>query len=205
MTEEIDSLREDISFLRTLAEAGKERPLFGGFILAAAGLIFGTTALVSWLALDGVIHFGFSIGVLWLGALIMAAVGGFLVHLTTRGRSFATAGPSNLAFAMAWNGAGIGILVMAAVNVVAALKYHSPLVLVAQAPTIICLYGIAWFISSAFVRRWWFLGVAITSFAFAIALAALPYGAPQMLGFAIAIYGLVFVPGIYLMTRDSHS
>ena len=41
MTDQNQAMRDDIAFMRTLAEAGREGPLNGGSILVAAGLIFG--------------------------------------------------------------------------------------------------------------------------------------------------------------------
>jgi hypothetical protein len=115
-----------------------------------------------------------------------------------------SAGPSNRAFAMAWNGVGIGIFVLLLVNIIVVWRIQNPIVLVLQAPTYICLYGIAWFISSRLAQRRWFLGVAIACFAFSLLLAFLSYGAAEMLGFAIAIVCTALIPGVYLMMGEPH-
>jgi hypothetical protein len=201
VTDETSSLKDDISFLRSLAELGRDRPLGGGVWLVAGGAIFGSAALISWLEMTGLLAFGIPVQLVWLGALVLAFGAHWL--LSVRFGGLKAAGPSTRAFAMAWSGVGIGILVLALVNALAFWRYQNSIVLALEAPTYICLYGIAWFVSSALVRRWWFLGVAIACFAFSIVLVLLPYPT-AMLGFAVAIICTAFMPGVYLMTGESH-
>ena len=200
MTDETSSLKDDISFLRSLAESGRDRPLGGGVWLVVGGAIFGSAGFISWLEMTRLFEFGIPVQTVWLGALALAFGASWL--LRARFGSLKAAGPSTRAFAMAWNGVGIGILVLALVNALAFWRYQNSIVLALEAPTYICLYGIAWFVSSALVKRWWFLGVAIACFAFSVFLVLLPYPT-AMLGFAIAIVCTALIPGLYLMIGES--
>jgi len=165
-----------------------------------AGVIFGGAAFLSWLELAGLIPPAIPQPAIWLGALALALASLFLI---ARFGSLKSAGPATRVFAMAWNGTGIGILVLAVVNALAVWKYRNEVVELLQAPTYICLYGVAWFISSGLVRRWWFLGVAIVCFAFSIVLVLLPFPT-SMLGFAVAIVSTALIPGLYLMLGEPH-
>ena len=43
MTDQNQAIRDDIAFMRALAEEGRQTPLLGGSVLVAVGLIFGGT------------------------------------------------------------------------------------------------------------------------------------------------------------------
>jgi hypothetical protein len=201
VTDDTSSLKDDISFLRSLAEAGRNRPLVGGIGLVGAGTIFGGAAFLNWLEWSGLVELGLAPKWIWIGALVLFLVAGTVCIPMLRARN-ASANPSNHAFAMAWSGAGLGILVLFIVNIINVWRWHNQLVLTAQASTYICLYGVAWYVSAGLVKRRWFLGVALLSFAFAILFALLPFGPQQMLAFAIAIICTALIPGIYLMAQE---
>jgi len=48
MSENTDTLKDDIAFMRALAQEGRRAPLLGGACLLAAGLLFSAATLVSW-------------------------------------------------------------------------------------------------------------------------------------------------------------
>ena len=201
MTDETSSLKDDISFLRSLAEAGKDRPVRGGVALILAGAIFGSVAVYEWLAIIGATRLspaGFPI--LWFLALALFLVA--MVWAMPR-KGVAIAGPATRGFAIAWSGVGIGIIVMCLANVITLWRTFNPQALKLQMSTYICLYGVAWYISAGLAGKRWFRGVALASFAFALELALVPFGAYQMLSFAVAIVSLALIPGIYLVTRES--
>ena len=55
MSEHIDTLKDDIAFMRALAQEGRRAPLLGGALLLAAGLLFSAASLVSWAMSAGLI------------------------------------------------------------------------------------------------------------------------------------------------------
>ena len=202
MTDETSSLKDDISFLRSLAEAGRDRPIRGGIALILAGTIFGSVAMYEWLALIRIAHLspaGFPI--LWIVGLVLFLLA-MLWAIPRTGSSLT--GSSTRAFSRAWSGVGIGILVVFLANVIALRRTFIPQAATLQMSTYICFYGVAWYISAGLAEKRWFLGVALAAFAFALELALVPFGAYQMLSFAVAIISLALVPGIYLVTRESH-
>ena len=46
-----NAIRDDIAFMRALAEQGQRGPLIGGAIMLAGGGLFGTASLIIWLLL----------------------------------------------------------------------------------------------------------------------------------------------------------
>jgi len=201
MSEEAGGLSDDITFLRRLAEAGRNKPISGGALLVATGGIWGGLCLLGWSAWIGFVRLGAWANALGLIGIALSIAAGFVF---TRGRhKAAAAGLSSLAFQAAWTGAAVGILVIAFIDQIAMWRTGNPLVFVSQSSIFICLYGIAWFISSALARRWWFLAVAVASFAMAIVIALLPYGPTQLLGLSIAVFALTVVPGAVLMRQEA--
>src|SRR6266851_4853118 len=66
MSDHADSLRNDISFMRNMAEQGRHGPILGGAFLAAAGLTYGAAAVLQWLVEKGTV--ALPIPQIWIGA-----------------------------------------------------------------------------------------------------------------------------------------
>ena len=45
MSDQLQNIRDDLAFMRSLAEEGRRAPLIGGSIMAVAGAAFGRPAL----------------------------------------------------------------------------------------------------------------------------------------------------------------
>jgi hypothetical protein len=200
MSDGTSGLNEDLRFLRSLAEAGKNRPLWGGIFLVVIGGIWTVATFVDWLGWTGVIALdGRAADYISVAAVVLTLATGFA--LTPARTGVVAQGPSTFAFRIAWAGISLGIFATLAVEYVASRRL-GPVALASQDSMILCFYGVGWFISSALVKRWWFLGVAIGSFALAVALALLPYGPTKLLAYSISIALLTVVPGVVLMTQE---
>ncbi len=53
--DQMQAVREDIAYMRALAEEGRRAPLLGGSVLVAGGLIGGAAAAAHWAIAAGVI------------------------------------------------------------------------------------------------------------------------------------------------------
>ena len=62
MSDQANGLREDVAFLRSMAEQGRRGPLLGGIFLAAAGLIYGAASFMDWGIETGHLPFAVSDG-----------------------------------------------------------------------------------------------------------------------------------------------
>lgn len=202
MPELIDNLRDDISFLRTVAEAGqRNRPILGGAMLAAAGAIFGGAAFLQWALTVGRIATGAQIGALWIGALALYVVAWIALFLRLRiGK--AASGTSSRIFGMTWFASGLGICASEFATAIIARRLQNPMPFIPMAAIVLSFYGVAWLICAGTSRKTWMYVVASASFAFTIVLALLPVNANLPLAFAFAIVALVFVPGICLMLQE---
>jgi hypothetical protein len=194
----MSDLREDIGYMRVLAEQGRKGTIFGGVFLAAAGVVFGCACLIQWCVLVGILPAvsGF-VWYLWGAA---AAVFAGAVALLSRRLEPRAGGPSvaGAAFAMTWNGTAIGIAVAFAAVVVVAGVTHAPSPYYAVAPIVFAFYGTAWFVAGGQARRRWLYGVAVLSYGCALLLAWLS-GPNQVLAMAAALILTLTVPGIVLM------
>src|SRR4051812_36060115 len=75
---DMQSVRDDIAFMRALAEEGRTAPLVGGGILLTAGLVFGAASLGHYAVMSGLIHVSpWAYPVVWFGAAVV-----FMVALT---------------------------------------------------------------------------------------------------------------------------
>ena len=194
-----EGLRDDISFLRDLAEAGRSRPVAGGAMLVAAGVIFGLAAFANWLILAHEISLSLSQSTIWNAAWILYLVVWTAIFLRMRSRRAAPLDPVNRVFGIAWSATGISIFVMIGAGVLAYRKLHDPVVFALFPSCTTILYGAAWFVSAAAARRYWMLWVAIGSFASALVFAAMTDAADLSLAFGIAIVAIILVPGARLM------
>lgn len=202
MTEEMKAIRDDIAFMRALAEEGRQAPLLGGSMLVSAGAIFGTASLIQWAILSKVLRApSVMLMVVWIAAVVLHLV---MVAVLRRGIGAKPgAGSSgNRAMRNAWMGVGWGCFVIFTALAVASWKTRD-LNLINFSPSIVlALYGGAWSVAAAMSRSTWLRVVAVASFASAIGMALLMGNSWAWLGYAAALYLLAMVPGLILMRQE---
>ncbi|MDE2181755.1 MAG: hypothetical protein KGJ78_01900 [Alphaproteobacteria bacterium] len=197
-------IRDDISYMRRLAEQGRRGPILGGTFLTAAGLVFGATCLIHWAAVTGRIPFPETqLGNLWWGACALFAIVWFALFFRMRSKGQVKSSASNAAFGLAWSACGVGIIVSAASVSITASVLHSAEIQIVSTWLAFVFYGTAWTISAAVARRWWMLGAAIAAFATAPLLALLSGDPRQLLAMAFAILITLCLPGFKLMADES--
>jgi hypothetical protein len=201
VTETRDELT-DIAWLRGLAEEGAQAPVRGASILMAAGAIYGLASLGHWAAATGLLPGGLSrVPFIWLGATVLFLMANGLIVWRLRG-SAGVRTAANRAMTAAWVGVGWGIFVLFASMAVSAYRAGpSPgLDVFWLVPSIIMVfYGVGWAVSAAMTRLaalWW---LAIGSFVAAPVLAAFAGSDHQYLAYAVALFGLMALPGCLLM------
>lgn len=199
----MSDLKDDISYMRGLAEQGRRGSIIGGVFLAAAGVVFGLTCVVQWGVASGhlpdAMRFG---GHLWIVAIIVfAALFALLFFRYGGNRTPGAAGASNIAFGVAWGGAALGILVSVAALSVLASVAQLPEVQYAVAPVVFAFYGTAWFIAGSLARRNWMHLVAGVSFIFSLLMAWQSRGIEQVGLMGVALLLTLTVPGIVMMRQ----
>ena len=203
--EQMQSVKDDIAFMRALAAEGQRTPLLGGKILAAAGLIFAAASLLYWAMTTGLLNLphGWGSFGIWMGALAI-----FLVTLTILNRGIrnkpGAASPTNRASGSAWSAVGFSIFAMGISYAAAGWRLQSEDVMVTFPSVIFALYGAGWAVAAAMTDKKWLWWVAIGSWAMAPVLGWFAGQPEQYLAYAGALLFLTFLPGV-LLTRQEPS
>jgi len=205
MSEQIDTLKDDIAFMRAMAQDGQRGPVIGGAALVSAGVIFSIATLVCWAMAIGLIQ-GSNTWVLgvWVAAMLvhMTVISILVGRWRRSGHSGAVAGAANRAFRWAWSGCGWAIAAIFGGSILTAWRTQNWMVFETFPTIILALYGSAWMISAMMSERRWMRWVAIGSFAAAIGMALLPNVAAAYLAFAAALLLLAAAPGFVLMREE---
>ncbi len=199
-----NSWRDDISFLRQMAESGRKGPIMGGIFLAGAGVVFGGACF-----LDAARQFAFlpqspSSLQIWLGAAAVFVVFwlAMFLRMMKRGKPVATA--PNVVFGTIWSACGIGVMVSFFTTLTVSHELHSEVVLAGYVPIIYAFYGTAWFASAALAKKAWMHIAGIGSFVYATVVAML-IGTPWLsLVMGAGLLLLLTLPGLKLVADEAH-
>lgn len=202
MSNEADRIRDDVAFLRDLAEGSISGQARDGAVLTAIGGIFALVALQYW-AVDANL---FAIPQDWRAWLWLDGVAPFLIVLALietrmkRGR-----GPGSRAIAAAWAGFGLALSAAVIGLLAAAWRLGQPLLAAQLFPIILfSLLGACWGVAFA-VRREVGFGLAAVGAGFAAILSGALAGRPiEWLALAAGLALLVGAPGL-LVLRGSRA
>lgn len=201
MTDGLQNLREDVAFMRALAEEGRSGPLLGGPILVAAGVAFGGASLWQYAALSGWV--GDPDTALGLGWIISGfAFGAAMLLFVRRTRAQRGAAATiNKGVNAAWTGVGFAIFAMFGALILATVRTGEEVIFYLINPIILGLYGAAWSVAGAFSERPWIKGVAGLCLIFAVATGWLTGTKEQSLVYALALLCVAILPGLALMRQ----
>lgn len=200
--DQVQSVHDDIAYMKALAQEGRRAPLLGGSILIAAGLIFG---------LASIIHYGIESGVialppiayvfLWGGAmLVFFAV--LIVRIRKADRKPGAQSAANRAAGAGWMGVGLGVFVMSLSMAVIGWKTHSAIPSLIFPSLIFALYGSGWAVSATMSDQKWQWRLAVACW-IAAPLIAFLTGSPLMwLAYAAGLFLFALVPGVLLVRQE---
>lgn len=200
--DQMQAIRDDLAYMRALADEGRRTPLLGGSILIAAGLIYAPAALAHWAVLAGVLDVERTV----LNVIWGVAVAGFLIALfVLKARLGGKPGAwsmANKVSGAAWGGLGgasfaIGLSLFAAVYRTGDWIFMSLF-----PPVILALYGTAWIVGAALSDRAWMKWVAVASFAAAAVSGLLIGTTEQYLFYAAAMFLLSTPPGLAMVRQE---
>lgn len=203
MTEEkIQNLKDDIAFMRALAQEGSSAPLLGGSILVAAGAVFGIAGIIHWSIVVGIINAPqMAFGIVWPVALFVFLGLLFWLRRGVETRPGAQS-PGNRAAGTAWSAMGWTIFVISLTIGILAWRTHSPIPALIFPPLILALYGMGWCVAAAMARKRWLWMTAIGSYAAALLVAWLAVSPAVYLVYALAMLLLMALPGYILMRQE---
>lgn len=195
MTDHMQTIRDDLAYLRALAEEGRGGGERGGAVILAAGLIYAACSVLQWASLTGLISQAVS-GAAWLVGTVLF----FLVMWAIKVRGAGATGRSRIA-SVAWEGVGWSILTLFVALAVATWRTQSPLLIYLAPSIIFALYGAAWMVAGAISGKGWLKLTALGSYAAAVACAFVITQPVQYLVYAGGLLLLAAAPGLVLMRQ----
>ncbi len=193
MNDDVQTLKDDIAFIRALTEDGGSAMTRDAALLAAAGTIFGVTTFLYWLVFAGFLALP---GGDWLW---IAASALFVVVMLIIRRGDARRGIATRAMQAAWAGVGGGIIVAGVALAVAAARLDLPVLAVGVFPIVLfTLYGAAWGVAAAVMRRGWVVLIAGGCFAAAVACGWVLGTPAEWLVLSGGLFVLVALPGTFI-------
>jgi hypothetical protein len=197
----LQGLREDVAFMRSLAEQGRQAPLLGGSILAFAGAVFAPASLVHWGVVSERIDLGpWALNVVWLSAAAVFFAALFVLKGRMR-RSVGFTTSANRANGQVWGGLGVASFALWGAFITASVRSGDWTVMDMFSVVILALYGAGWTVAAALFGRRWLNLVASAALILAVA-AAWFVGRPEFyLVYAAALVLTALLPGLALMRQ----
>jgi hypothetical protein len=197
MADATQTLREDIAFMRALAEDGGREQARGG-LLMGGGLIYAAASLFHWsvFAQLWTPPLGFwSVDVVWLAASAL------FIALLTVVRLRQPAGSGNRAARTAWVGMSWAIWTICIGIGLAAWRTHDVLVFGLIPPMVLALYAGSWMVAAVVYTAPWARRLGFAALAASLGVAFLAGQASQYLAFAIALLLFAALPGFLFLQR----
>ena len=199
---DIQGIRDDLAYMRGLADDGRQPSRRGGVILATGGFTFAAASVAAWGCLSGRLPGGAqSVWAPWTAAtLVFYAVLFVQQRALKREGRCATPAPSGLS-GLAWAAVGGAMfsLILAAAAASWAMRSERVWALIPSVFT--ALYGAGWTVAAAASGRDWMRNLALASFAGAVAIAFTANSTAVWLAYAAALALLGGAPGLVL-ARD---
>jgi hypothetical protein len=202
MTQDAQSVREDLAFIKTLAQEGRRAPLMSGRFLLSAGLVYGVTSLVAWAITIRLIDVPLDwLAGLWLGVTIVFVPSTRLLGRFVVNRPGLTAANNRAAFAV-WQGLGFALtsMLVAACAISAIVK--TPIVFAVFPSIVLAVYGMAWWLAAAVSDLNWLRWTALGCFVSAVLIALLIESTAIYLAYAAALFAFLALPGWLLMRAE---
>lgn len=199
MSDDGQSMRDDLAFMRAVVEAGNSRTaMAGGEAFVAGGLIYGAQCFVQWLGASGTVELsklGWLLSSLGPTVIFLAWLGWFIWR--TQGlvqpraqqainAAFAAAGSANLALVIV-----VGMF---------AARENSMEIWELYPCFVFAMQGAAWLVAYMLRKRLWLLAVALGWFAATVLLGAFIGSTTYILIAALSLLVLMALPG-YVMIR----
>ena len=199
--DQLQSVHDDIAYMRAMAQEGRRAPLLGGSILIAAGAIFGSASVVHFAVESGALDLP-PVAYAWLwGAAFLMFIVALNVLQRRIGKLPGAASLANRAAGTAWMGVGLVIFTASISMAVIGWKFGTAVPTLLFPSLIFAVYGAGWAVSATVsgVRWQWWLAVAAWIAAPGIAFLA---GEPTLwLAYAAGLFAFAMLPGFQLVRQ----
>jgi hypothetical protein len=200
--DQLKSVHDDIAYMRSLAQEGRNTPLLCGSVLVAAALIFGSATLGQWAIAAGVLQLSpWAPLWLWVGAgVLFTAV--LMVLVRRMDIKPGAQSPANRAVGAAWSAVGFGIFAMWVALMAIGATSGDWAVMRVMPLVVFTAYGAAWMVAGTMVGIGWMKGVALIAYAGAVLLGVFADSAWGYLVFAGLMVFVALLPGLALMRQE---
>ncbi|MFS2318809.1 hypothetical protein RMQ97_12795 [Maricaulis sp. D1M11] len=198
MSDDLETARDDLAFLRALAETPSQPNKTMGLALFSAGLIYSVQALVQWAAWAGYVALP---GPFYLAFVISCSLVFFIVLgvIIWRNRKKGSKSVSARAYESAFEAAGIANLAIVSFFIVVTIRQRDPGIWYYYTPTIFAVQAGAWFAGFRLRKRLWLGLVSAGWITAAIGLGLTAHTPTYVLIIAVALFALLAVPGWIIM------
>ncbi len=198
----LQSVQDDIAYMKDLAHQGRRAPLLGGSILITAGLVFGVASIGHWAIESGAVALPASaLPLLWLAALVI-----FFIVLTLQVRQTrhlpGAGSAANKATGAAWMGVGQAIFAMFVAVSILIWRTGDPAIASIFPSLIFALYGAGWAVSATMSGQRWQWPLTIGCWVAAAAIALLVNTPYLWLGYAAGLFLFAMIPGWLLVRQE---
>jgi hypothetical protein len=202
MPSQMETIRDDLAYLRALAEGRRDAVLGGAAPLISAAAIFSAASI-----------FGYAVSVRRLGlplqfigwGFIAAAVLHTLVLLVLGHMERARHGrpAAETPTHAAWQAVRLAALTLMAAFFITSWRMQSAQIWTAMPIIVFALYGAAWSVAAAASRKAWPRWVSAGAFAACLLTAAFSGRPEQLLVFAVGLTALGIIPGLVIARRSA--
>ncbi len=196
-------LADDLAYVRTIAEEGRQAPLLGGSFLSFWGVLNAVAWALQWGLVTGRLmpDPDWEFAILWaiygtIAGVGMSLLGGRIRHLP--GRSSV----GNLVEALAWMSVGIGIGAIAAGAIGRMILTGDTLSVDVIPPAAFALYGAALLTTAMVSQQVWLRGFAVMAFITATILGVYLHADWFYLAGSAASLAVLLVPGLILLRKE---
>lgn len=201
MTDGLQGLRDDVAFMRGLAEQGRNAPLLGGSVLVAAGAVFAPASLAHWAVVSDRWDLPRSgLAVIWVAAVAVFLVALFTSKSRMRGQADASS-RNNQASGAVWTGVGLASFALWGAFMIASVRTGEFVIMDMFAVIILALYGAGFSVAGALSGQAWLKAVAGAAMLLAVGLALLVGRPEQYLLYALALVLVALVPGLVMIRQ----
>ena len=198
----LQSVQDDIAYMKGLAQEGRRAPLLGGSILIAAGLVFGLASLVHWAIASGVLGLRPSaLPLVWLGALVIF-FGALMIQIGRTRHMPGAKSATNKATGAAWMGVGQAIFVMFLAITILIWRTQDEVIAAVFPSMIFALYGVGWAVSAKMSGQRWQWPLTLGCWVAAPAIALLVNTPELWLGYAAGLFLFAMVPGFMMVRQE---
>jgi hypothetical protein len=202
MTYDLQTVKDDLAFIKALAQEGRRAPLLSGKSLLAAGVIYGVTSLVGWGMHAGVIR----VAPGWLGGIWLIATLVYLPFIWFSRRSTCSrpgaSAITNVAVAAAWRALGYSILTLGIATGLASWREHSAAIWDIFPAVVLTLYGAGWVVAAKMSGLTWVRWVATGCFLNAVLIGVLANSILIYPAYASGCFLLVALPGWLILRQE---